>query len=112
MLRDPVRGHDRDDSIKFLCATASWIFDCTFILLLVIASGFVRRFSRIDIGVYGHRDYGRLLPWVLVGVLPRWSIWLPRSLPQRDLAGRSSLFAPRSKDDPDLPAIAPSPPSL
>jgi hypothetical protein len=90
----------------------SWIFDCTFIVLLVVASGFVRRFSRIDIVLLAIAITAAycLSGLALVG---RWSIWLPGVLPLSAtwLVAVFCLFAPRSKNDPDLPAIAPSPPA-
>lgn len=90
----------------------SWIFDCTFIVLLVGLSGIVRRFSRIDIVLLAIAITAAycLAGLALVG---RWAIWLPGVLPLSAtwLVAVFCLFAPRSKDDPDLPAIAPSPPS-
>jgi hypothetical protein len=90
----------------------SWIFDCTFIVLLVGVSGIVRRFSRIDIVLIAIAITAAycLSALALVG---RWAIWLPGVLPLSAtwLVAAFCLFAPRSKDDPDLPAIAPSPPS-
>jgi hypothetical protein len=90
----------------------SWIFDCIFIVLLVIASGFVRRFSRIDIVLIA---IAITAAYCLAGfgLVSRWAIWLPGVLPLSAtwLVAAFCLFAPRSKDDPDLPAIAPSPPS-
>ena len=90
----------------------SWIFDCVFIVLLVISSGFVRKFSRIDIVLIA---IAITAAYCLAGLtlVSRWSIWLPGVLPLSAtwLVAVFCLFAPRSKDDPDLPAIAPSPPS-
>lgn len=91
----------------------SWIFDCVFILALVILSSIVRRFSRIDIVLVAIAITAAycLLALALVS---RWFIWLPGVLPLSAiwLVAVFCLFAPRSKNDPDLPAIAPSPPSL
>ncbi len=90
----------------------SWIFDCAFILFLVIASGLVRRFSRIDIVLLA---IAITAAYCMTGLalVSRWSIWLPGVLPLSAtwLVAAFCLFAPRSKDDPDLPAIAPPPPS-
>jgi hypothetical protein len=51
---------------------------------------------------------------VALAILSRWSLWLPGVLPLSAvwLIAAFCLFAPRRKDDPDLPEIAPSPPSL
>jgi hypothetical protein len=90
----------------------SWIFDCAFIVFLVVASGFVRKFSRVDIVLIA---IAITAAYCLTGLalVARWSIWLPGVLPLSAtwLVAAFCLFAPRSKDDPDLPAIAPSPPS-
>jgi hypothetical protein len=90
----------------------SWIFDCVFIVILVIASGFVRKFSRIDIVLIA---IAITAAYCLAGfgLVSRYNIWLPGVLPLSAtwLVAIFCLFAPRSKDDPDLPAIAPSPPA-
>jgi hypothetical protein len=90
----------------------SWIFDCTFIIFLVIASGFVRKFSRVDIVLIAIAITAAYC-FLGLALVSRWSIWLPGVLPLSAtwLVAAFCLFAPRSKDDPDLPAIAPSPPS-
>lgn len=91
----------------------SWIFDCVFIILLILASGFVRKFSRIDIVLVA---IAITAAYCLAGLalVSRWSIWLPGVLPLSAtwLVAAFCLFAPRRKDDPDLPSVAPSPPSL
>jgi hypothetical protein len=91
----------------------SWIFDCVFILVLVLASGFVRKFSRIDIVLIA---IAITAAYCLAGLtlVSRFSLWLPGVLPLSAtwLVAVFCLFAPRRKDDPDLPSVAPSPPSL
>ncbi len=91
----------------------SWIFDCAFILFLVVASSFVRRFSRIDI-VLGAIAITAAYCLLGLALVSRWSIWLPGVLPLSAtwLVAAFCLFAPRGKSDPDLPSVAPSPPSL
>jgi hypothetical protein len=91
----------------------SWIFDCAFILFLVIASGFVRKFSRIDIVLMAIAITAAYCLAAL-SLVARWSLWLPGVLPLSAtwLVAIFCLFAPRRKDDPDLPSVAPSPPSL
>jgi hypothetical protein len=91
----------------------SWIFDCVFILLVAAASGIARKFSRIDL-VLVAIALSAAYCLIALAILSRWSIWLPGILPLGAvwLVALLCLFAPRRKDDPDLPAIAPSPPSL
>ena len=113
VLQDPYAATIATIQSNSFVRRVSWIFDCTFIVLLVIASGFVRRFSRIDIVLMA---IAITAAYCLTGLalVSRWSIWLPGVLPLSAtwLVAIFCLFAPRSKDDPDLPAIAPSPPSL
>jgi hypothetical protein len=51
---------------------------------------------------------------VALALVSRCYIWLPGLLPLTAiwLVAAFCLFAPRTKHDPDLPTIAPSPPSL
>ena len=90
----------------------SWIFDCVFILVLATFSGIARRFSRIDLVLIAIALTAAYC-LIAIGILSRWFIWLPGVLPLGAiwLLALFCLFAPRRKDDPDLPAIAPSPPS-
>ena len=90
----------------------SWAFDCVFILLLVAFSSVVRRFSRIDI-VLEALALTAAYCLAALAILSRWLLWLPGVLPLGAiwLVAIFCLFAPRGKNDPDLPAIAPSPPS-
>jgi hypothetical protein len=91
----------------------SWIFDCVFILSLVVVSSMVRKFSRLDILLMAIAVTAAYCMAALA-ILSRWSLWLPGVLPLSAvwLIAAFCLFAPRRKDDPDLPEIAPSPPSL
>jgi hypothetical protein len=90
----------------------SWIFDCVFILSLVAVSSVVRKFSRVDIVLVAialTAGYGL----AALAIFSRWSFWLPGVLPLSAiwLVAIFCVFAPRRKKDPNLPAIAPSPPS-
>lgn len=91
----------------------SWIFDCVFIVILAAASGIVRKFSRLDL-VLVAIAFSAAYCLIALGLVSRWSIWLPGVLPLGALwlLALLYLFAPRRKDDPDLPPIAPAPPSL
>jgi hypothetical protein len=73
----------------------------------------VRRFSRIDIVLIAMAITAGYCMSGLA-LVARWSIWLPGVLPLSAtwLVAVFCVFAPRSKEDPGLPAIAPSPPSL
>jgi hypothetical protein len=89
-----------------------WIFDVVFIIILSTVSGIARRFSRIDL-ILAAIAVSAGYAMVAIVLVSRWSIWLPGVLPLGAvwLLALLCLFAPRAKEDPDLPAIAPSPPS-
>jgi hypothetical protein len=88
----------------------SWIFECVFILVLAAISGIIRRFSRLDL-VLAAIALTAAYCLVALGIMSRWSIWLPGVLPLGTtwLIAIFCLIAPRRKDDPDLPAVAPPP---
>ena len=122
LARTPADQAEMPDAFAAAIATiqtnafvhrVSWIFDCVFIVFLAVMSGFARRFSRLDLILVAIAITAAycLLALALVS---RWFIWLPGVLPLGAvwLLALLCLFAPRAKDDPDLPAIAPSPPSL
>jgi hypothetical protein len=92
---------------------ASRIFDCVFILVVVAVSGMARKFSRIDV-ILAAFALTAAYCLTTLAILTRWSFWLPGVLPLGTiwLGALFCLFAPRRKDDPDLPTVAPSPPSL
>jgi len=88
-----------------------WIFDCVFLLVAASLTGFVRRFSRIDLILVAFAVSAAYC-LLAIAIVSRWSIWLPGILPLGAvwLLAAFCLFSPRSKEDPDFPAIAP--PSL
>src|ERR1700730_6761631 len=88
----------------------TWIFDCAFIVVLAAISGIIRRFSRVDL-ILAAIAITAAYCLIALGILSRWSIWLPGVLPLGAvwLIALFCLFAPRRKDDPDLPAVAPPP---
>jgi hypothetical protein len=90
----------------------SWVFDCVFIIVLVLLSASVRKFSRIDI-VLVALALTAAYCMLALALVSRWSIWLPGALPLSAiwLVAIFCLFAPRGKNDPDLPAVVPAPPS-
>jgi hypothetical protein len=90
-----------------------WAFDCTILVLVAGLSGTVRRFSRIDLVLVAFA-LSAAYCLLAIALISRWSIWLPGVLPLGAiwLLAAFCLFAPRSKHDPDLPAVAPPPPSL
>jgi hypothetical protein len=88
----------------------TWIFDYAFIVVFAAISGIIRRFSRVDL-ILAAIAITAAYCLIALGILSRWSIWLPGVLPLGAvwLIALFCLFAPRRKDDPDLPAVAPPP---
>ena len=89
-----------------------WAFDVVFILGVAALSGYARRFSRIDLVLAAIAiSAGYCL--VAIVLISRWFIWLPGVLTLGSvwLLALLCLFAPRAKEDPDLPSVAPPPPS-
>jgi hypothetical protein len=89
-----------------------WIFDVLFIVALAAVSGIARRFSRIDL-VLATIAVSAGYCMVAIVSVSRWNTWLPGVLPLGAvwLLALLCLFAPRAKEDVDLPSVAPPPPS-
>jgi hypothetical protein len=89
-----------------------WIFDVLFVIALSAVSGIARRFSRIDL-ILAAIAVSAAYAMVAIVLVSRWFVWLPGVLPLGAvwLLALLCLFAPRAKEDPDLPPIAPPPPS-
>ncbi len=89
----------------------SRIFDCVMILVVAGASVPLRKFSRIDL-MLGAIAFSAGYCLVALGILSRWSIWLPGFLPLGAIwvVVLFSLILPARKDAPRTVAVAASPP--
>jgi hypothetical protein len=90
----------------------SWIFDCAMVVLAAAFSGALRRFSRIDL-IIGAIAFTAAYCLVALGMISRFSIWIPAWLPL-GAAWISVLFAillPKRKDSVRTVAIAAPPPA-
>ena len=89
-----------------------WLFDVFFIIAVATVSGVARRFSRIDLVLVAIAVTAAYC-LLAIALIALWLIWLPAVLPLGTmwLLSLLCLFAPRSKMDPDLPTVAPPPPS-
>jgi len=89
----------------------SWIFDCVMILVVAGASVPFRKFSRIDLMLWAIAlSAGYCL--IALGILSRWSIWLPGFLPLGALwiVVLFSLILPAPKKASRTMAVGASPP--
>ena len=58
----------------------SWIFDCVMVVLVAALSGVLRKFSRVDL-VIGTVAFSAAYCLVALGIISRFSIWIPGWLP-------------------------------
>jgi hypothetical protein len=90
----------------------SWIFDCVMVVLAAGVSGALRRFSRVDL-IIGAIAFSAAYCLIALGIISRWSIWLPAWLPL-GAAWVSVLFAiilPKPKDSARTVTVAAPPPA-
>jgi len=80
-------------------------------MVLAAISGIIRRFSRLDLVLAAIALTAAYL-LIALGILSHWvhlATWCSSAGRGLGLIALFCLFAPRSKDDPDLPAVAPPP---
>jgi hypothetical protein len=58
----------------------SWIFDCVIVVVVAALSGWLRRFSRVDL-IIGAIAFSAAYCLIALGIISAWSIWLPAWLP-------------------------------
>ncbi len=58
----------------------SWIFDCVMVVAVALLSGWVRKFSRIDL-IIGAVAFSAAYCLIALGIVSAWAIWLPAWLP-------------------------------
>lgn len=58
----------------------SWIFDCVAVVAVALLSGWVRKFSRIDL-IIGAVAFSAAYCLIALGIVSAWAIWLPAWLP-------------------------------
>ena len=89
----------------------SWIFDCVLLVIVSAISGSLRRFSRIDL-LLGAIAFSAGYCLIALGILTRWSIWLPGVLPLGAIwvAVLFCFILPKPKLSTRTVAVAASPP--
>jgi hypothetical protein len=96
---------------KTFVRRVSWIFDCVVVALIAAMSGWLRRFSRIDL-IIGAVAFSAAYCLVALGIISAWSIWLPAWLPL-GAAWISVVFAiilPKPKGSARTVTVAAPPP--
>jgi len=90
----------------------SWIFDCAMVVLIAALSGVARRFSRIDL-VIGAIAFSAAYCLVALGIISRFSIWIPAWLPLGALwvSVFFAIILPKPKGSARTVAIAAPPPT-
>jgi hypothetical protein len=58
----------------------SWLFDCVMLLIVAAFSGRMRKLARIDLILFAIA-FSAAYCLIALGILSRWSIWLPGALP-------------------------------
>lgn len=89
----------------------SWIYDYLFVVVIALLSGVLRKFSRIDLTI-GAVAFSAAYILVAVGIMSRFSIWIPAWLPLGALwiAVLFAIFLPKPKDSTRTVSIAAPPP--
>jgi hypothetical protein len=65
---------------KTFVRRVSSIFDCVIVVVIAALSGWVRRFSRVDL-IIGAVAFSAAYCLIALGIISAWSIWLPAWLP-------------------------------
>src|SRR5256714_3463316 len=90
----------------------NWIFDCIMVVLAAALSGVIRRFSRVDL-VIGAVAFSAAYCLVALGIISRFSIWIPAWLPLGAvwIAVLFAIILPKPKDAARTVTVAASPPA-
>jgi hypothetical protein len=121
LARPTADSPERPDSFAATIATiqtnsfirrVSGIFDCVVLLTVATLLGTLRRFSRIDL-LLGAIAFSAGYCLIALGILTRWSIWLPGILPLGAvwLAVLFCFILPKPKLSMRTVAVAASPPT-
>src|SRR5436305_8599490 len=65
---------------KTFIRRVSRIFDCAIIVVIAVLSGWLRKFSRVDL-VIGAVAFSAAYCLIALGIISAWAIWLPAWLP-------------------------------
>jgi hypothetical protein len=96
---------------KTFIRRVSRIFDCVIVIAIAVLSGWLRRFSRIDL-VIGAIAFSAAYCLIALGIISAWAIWLPAWLPLGVvwISVIASIILPNPKDSARTLTVAPPPP--
>src|SRR6266404_866021 len=96
---------------KTFVRRVSWIFDCVIVVAVALLSGWVRKFSRIDL-IIGAIAFSAAYCLVALGIISAWAIWIPAWLPLGAvwISVIAAIILPKPKDAARTVTVAASPP--
>ena len=96
---------------KTFVRRVSWIFDCVIVVAIALLSGWVRKFSRIDL-IIGAIAFSAAYCLVALGIISAWAIWIPAWLPLGAvwISVIAAIILPKPKNAARTVTVAASPP--
>ena len=90
----------------------SWVFDCLMVILVAAVNGVLRKFSRVDL-VIGAIAFSAAYCLIALGIISRFSIWLPGWLPLGAvwIAVLFAIVLPKAKHSARAVTVAAPPPA-
>ena len=89
----------------------SWIFDCAIVVVIAVLSGWLRKFSRVDL-VIGAVAFSAAYCLIALGIVSAWAIWLPAWLPLGAawISVIAAIILPKPKNSARTVTVAAPPP--
>jgi hypothetical protein len=96
---------------KTFVRRVSWIFDCVIVVAVAVLSGWLRKFSRIDL-IIGAIAFSAAYCLVALGIVSAWAIWIPAWLPLGAvwISVMAAIILPKTKDAARTVTVAAPPP--
>jgi hypothetical protein len=96
---------------KTFVRRVSRIFDCVIVVAIAVLSGWLRKFSRVDL-VIGAVAFSAAYCLIALGIVSAWAIWLPAWLPLGSawISVIAAIILPKPKDSARTVTVAAPPP--
>ena len=96
---------------KTFVRRVSRIFDCAIVVVIAVLSGWLRKFSRVDL-VIGAVAFSAAYCLIALGIISAWAIWLPAWLPLGAvwISVIAAIILPKPKNSARTVTVAASPP--